>query len=217
MTANHMQIVKPSSRTDPRYSRFATALKETALGVSDDTEGLQPNNATPIAGANSGQPADASKVATGEFRVVVDGKEWDSVKSRVVVYDGRYSLIQRVRVFQPNAKSVQIVYKVTGRDLVAAHLDFRGEPSDQGSVHGVAIQSDGSNFLIEDGDTYADIMKLIDDHMRMLKKGKGTYYLEVLDKSGRVFDFDIFQADWSFSANSTLVSSGFSQPSTIAK
>ncbi len=148
---------------------------------------------------------------------MVDGKQWDSIKSRVVVYDGRYSLVQRARVFEPDAKSVQIVYKVTGRDLVAAHLNFRGEPSNQGSVRGVAIQSDGSDFVIEDGDAYGGIMKLIDDHMRMLKKGKGTYYLEVLDASGRVFDFDLFQADWSFSANSTSVSSGFSQPTTIAK
>ncbi len=31
MTANHSQIVKPESRTDPRYTRFATALGETAL------------------------------------------------------------------------------------------------------------------------------------------------------------------------------------------
>lgn len=31
MTANHSQIVKPESRTDPRYTRFATALRETAL------------------------------------------------------------------------------------------------------------------------------------------------------------------------------------------
>lgn len=31
MTANHSQIVKPEDRTDPRYTRFATALQETAL------------------------------------------------------------------------------------------------------------------------------------------------------------------------------------------
>jgi hypothetical protein len=29
MTADHIQIVKPSSRDDPRYSRFATALRQT--------------------------------------------------------------------------------------------------------------------------------------------------------------------------------------------
>lgn len=31
MNANHMEIVKPSSRTDPRYSRFATALRKEAF------------------------------------------------------------------------------------------------------------------------------------------------------------------------------------------
>lgn len=31
MTADHIQIVKPTSRDDPRYTRFATALRETAF------------------------------------------------------------------------------------------------------------------------------------------------------------------------------------------
>jgi len=31
MTANHVQIVKPPSRDDPRYTRFATALRETVI------------------------------------------------------------------------------------------------------------------------------------------------------------------------------------------
>jgi hypothetical protein len=60
MTANHIQIVKPDSRQDPRYSRFATAL-QTALrdlppAPSSERQpgrATQPVAATPIKAENS--------------------------------------------------------------------------------------------------------------------------------------------------------------------
>ena len=55
----------------------------------------------------------------------------------------------------------------------------------------------------ENGD---GLMNSIWNHMRMLKKGKGVYFLRVFDKWNREFDIDLVKVDWEFNANSTSVS-----------
>ena len=216
MTANHIEMVKPFSRTDPRYSRFVTALKESAFEQPPPTNPATTGGAATSVDAPASREGGAPTAARGEFRVVVDGRLWNSVRSRVVVYDGRFSLLDRVRVFEPESRSAKVIYKVTGHDLVAAHLNFRGVPLNQGSVRGVAIEPDGSEFPISDAEGYDGLMKLVWTHMEMLKEGKGTYYLTVFDRAGRTFDLDLYNVEWSMWPNSTTISGGYAEPSSAA-
>jgi hypothetical protein len=130
------------------------------------------------------------------FRVLADEELLGEEQSRAIVYDNSAPLIDRVSVFRPGSHTAKIVFSVSGHYLVSCNLLFRGNPS-QKSILGLSITGDRGNFPIATEAGLAGIMSNIFKFTTTtVPDGNGTFFLRIRDSLGRVFDLDVYEADW---------------------
>ena len=130
------------------------------------------------------------------FRVVADGELLGEIESRSVVYDSRYRLLDRVHNLRPNARSASIVFLIEGSRLLAANLLFRGQPSST-SVRGIAVNDLGARLEIVTDDHLSGVMADIFNFTnKIVPQGNGVFFVRLRDSLGRVYDLDLYEANW---------------------
>ena len=130
------------------------------------------------------------------FRVLADGVLLGEEQSRAVVYDNSAPLIDRVSVIRPGTRSAEIVFSVSGHYLVSCNLQFRGTPTSK-SIVGLSISGEGADFPIATETGLAGIMSdIFKFTTSTVPSGKGTFFLRIRNSLGRVFDLDVYEAEW---------------------
>jgi hypothetical protein len=131
------------------------------------------------------------------FIVIADDARLDEISSRAIVYDNSAPLLDRVSIVRPGSHAARIVFSVVGEYLVSCNLQFRGDPSPK-SLHALAITPNGSDFPIATDTGLAGMMADIFSFTTVsVPRGKGVFFLRIRDSLGRVFDLDIYEAEWS--------------------
>lgn len=129
---------------------------------------------------------------TGSFRVVADGKVWDLLSSRAVVYDSRSSILQRAQKIKPEVKKAEVVHQLVGSRLLKRELRFDHDNKAilESWDHDGTVQEHIPPFQASsDNNIYGKTWKYMFANTNV--KVSGEFYLFLQDRYGRSKRFDL--------------------------
>lgn len=132
-----------------------------------------------------------------QFLVKADGEFLDSVTSRAIVGDGRYSLIERTKKFRPTTKVAASYLVIDGEYMQAIYITNLG---------GVPNDPKHKEILFESSTDEKGLGSRIIDHMFASKKGDSVVFsVAVADQFGRQVEAPFFKATWDIQPHSTNI------------
>ena len=133
------------------------------------------------------------------FRVLADAELLGEIESRSIVYDSGSGLLDRVHNLRPDATTASIVFLIEGSRLLTGNLMFRGQPRST-SLTGLAVKEQGARLEIATNDHLSGVMSdIFNFTTKTTPKGNGVFFIRLRDSLGRVFDLELYEANWNSS------------------